>query len=80
MRRLLKAFLEENMIYESLNEEYNYEFCNSKDSKAFSTEFKKFIGMYKAFFYDKDRFVTVINSNEIVLDKKVIEHLFNLYK
>lgn len=80
MRRLLKAFLEENMIYESLNEEYNYEFCNSKDSKAFSTEFKKFIGMYKAFFYDKDRFVTVINSNEIVLDKKVIEHLFNMYK
>ena len=80
MRRLLKAFLEENMIYESLNEDYNYKFYNSKDSKAFSTEFKKFIGMYKAFFYDKDRFVTVINSNEIVLDKKVIEHLFNMYK
>lgn len=80
MRRLLKAFLEENMIYESLREEYNYEFCNDGDSDAFSKEFKKFIGMYNAVFYDKDRFVTVINSNEISLDKKVIEHLFNMYK
>lgn len=80
MRKLLKAFLEENMIYESVYEEYNYEFCNGNDREAFSIEFKKFIGMYNTFFYDKDRFVTVINSNEIVLDKKVIEHLFNMYK
>lgn len=80
MRRLLKAFLEENMIYESLQEEYNYEFCNGEDSEAFSIEFKKFIGMYNSFFYDKDRFVTVVNSNEIGLNKKVIEHLFNMYK
>jgi len=80
MRRLLKAFLEENMIYEPLQEEYDYEFYNSKDSEAFLTEFKKFIGMYNHFFYDKDRFVTVINSNEIVLDRKVIEHVCNMYK
>jgi len=80
MRRLLKAFLEENMIYEPLQEEYDYEFYNSKDSEAFLTEFKKFIGMYNHFFYDKDRFVTVINSNEIGLDRKVIEHVCNMYK
>jgi len=36
--------------------------------------------MYNHFFYDKDRFVTVINSNEIVLDRKVIEHVCNMYK
>lgn len=80
MRRLLKAFLEENMTYETSQEEYNYEFGNSEDGEAFLIEFKKFMGMYNAFFYDKDRLVTVFNSYEISLDKNVIEHLFNMYK
>lgn len=80
MKKLLKDFLEENMIYESLQEEYNYEFCNNENSESFSLEFKKFIGMYNLLFYNKNRFVTVINSNEIGLKQKVIEHLFNMYK
>ena len=77
MKKLLKDFLEENMIYESLQEEYNYEFCNNENSESFSLEFKKFIGMYNLLFYNKNRFVTVINSNEIGLKQKVIEHLIS---
>ena len=53
MRKLLKAFLEENMIYESVYEEYNYEFCNGNDREAFSIEFKKFIYSLSLIFPNK---------------------------
>lgn len=79
MRDLYRAFLEEEIIDEALQEEYDYGFSNNKSNEAFSIEFKKFMAMYRCIFYNEDRFVTVINSNEIALYKDVIKHLFNLY-
>ena len=80
MRRLLKEFLEEKFEYNGLHDEYDYNFCKKNDKELFIAEFRKFIGMYELFFYYKNRLVTVINSYEIQLDKKVIEHLCELYK
>lgn len=79
MEKLYRTFLEENITSEYLNEKFNYKFNLSNSKEEFLLEYKKFLGIYNSLFYNKNRFVTIINSYEIRISKKDIEHLFNLY-
>lgn len=79
MRKLYKAFLDENITNEYLNEKFDYEFDNKCDKQKFIIEYKKFLGIYNSLFYCEDRFVTVFNSYEIRINIDDIDQLFKLY-
>lgn len=79
MRKLLKAFLEENIATDYSNEKFDYTFNDSVPIDAFNAEFKKFLGLYNSIFYQNNRFVTVFNSYEIRISKIDIRHIFDLY-
>ena len=80
MRKLYKAFLEENITNEYLNEKFNYDFDNKKcDKQQFIIEYKKFLGIYNVLFYYEDRFVTVFNSYEIRINIDDLDQLMKLY-
>lgn len=79
MKKLLKAFLEENIALEYNNEKFDYTFNNSSSNESFNIEFKKFLGLYNSVFYHNNRLVTVFNSYEIRIPKMDINHIFNLY-
>lgn len=80
MRNLYKAFLEENITNEYLNEKFNYDFDNKKcDKQQFIIEYKKFLGIYNGLFYYEDRFVTVFNSYEIRINIDELDQLMKLY-
>ena len=80
MRKLYKAFLEEDITNEYLNEKFDYDFNNKKcDKQQFIIEYKKFLGIYNSLFYYKDRFVTVFNSYEIRINIDDLDQLMKLY-
>ena len=79
MRKLLKLFLEENISVDYSNEKFDYTFKYSDTIGVFNNEFKKFLGLCNYIFYHDNRFVTVINSCEIRIPKKDLEHIFKLY-
>ena len=79
MRKLYKAFLDENITNEYLNEKFDYEFDNKCDKQKFIIEYKKFLGIYNSLFYYEDRFVTVFNSYEIRINIDDMDQLFKLY-
>lgn len=79
MRKLFREFLGENLIHNTLKEEYNYNFSNKDSKENFLLEYRKFLGMCDSFFYNEERLVSIFNSNEVRLNKKIIEHLLKLY-
>lgn len=79
MRKLYKAFLNENITNEYLNEKFDYEFDNKCNKQKFIIEYKKILGIYNSLFYYEDRFVTVFNSYEIRINIDDIDQLFKLY-
>lgn len=79
MRKILREFLEDKLINERLNEEFDYSFNIDSSKEMFYVEFKKFLGIYNSVFYHKNRFVTVFNSYEIRINIKDLNIIFQLY-
>jgi len=79
MKKLLRDFLNENIPGDYSNDKFDYSFDIKSSLKKFKIEFQKFLGLYNSYFYNNNRFVTVINSYEVRLKKEDINHLFKLY-
>ncbi len=79
MKKILREFLEDKLINEQLNEEFDYSFNINSSKEMFYVEFKKFLGIYNSVFYHKNRFVTVFNSYEIRINIKDLNIIFQLY-
>ena len=79
MKKILREFLEDKLINERLNEEFDYSFNINSSKEMFYVEFKKFLGIYNSVFYHKNRFVTVFNSYEIRINIKDLNIIFQLY-
>lgn len=79
MKRLYKAFLEDNIPLEFSNEKFDYDFSKNCTDEKFNEEYKKFLNIYNSVFYLKNRLVTIFNSYEIRIKKKDLIYLFELY-
>lgn len=79
MRTILKKFLEKEISFEYINEDFDYEFDKHCNGELFDIEFKKFLSFYNSVFYHDNRFVTIFNSNEIRIKKCDLEAIFSLY-
>ena len=79
MYRLLLEYYEDNISEPCINEKFNYEFNILSTKEQFEIEYQKFLGIYRMCFFYIDRLVTVINSCEIRLNKKDLEHIIKMY-
>lgn len=79
MRTVIKKFLEKEISFEYINEDFDYDFDKLCDDIQFDLEFKKFLSFYNSVFYHDNRFVTIFNSNEIRVKKCDLEAIFSLY-
>lgn len=78
MRRLLESYLHEYITDEMICEEFDYNFDETLN-EIILKEFKKFLRVYSTVFFDKEKFVTIINSYDFVIPFKDLEHLFKVY-
>lgn len=79
MKKLYKAFLNEKITDEYLNDKFDYRFNDKCSKQQFIIEYKKFLGLYNGLFYYEDRFVTVFNSYEIRINIDDLNQLMKLY-
>ena len=79
MDLLLRNFLQSKNIKIYNKEPFEYSVTENSSIQEFQKEFERFLSLYRLLYYNENRLVTAINSNEIMLHTKVVDYLFNLY-
>lgn len=71
----LKEFIDADIEHTS----FNYKLNNKSSLETYTHELHKFNKLYNSYFFSKNRLLYVINSYEIVLEKKELEHIVKIY-
>lgn len=79
MRMLVNKYLENKISLIESNQNFDALFNENSSNEAFELEFSKFVSFYNGVFYDKTRYVTFFNSNEIRIKFSDLKSIFNLY-
>lgn len=77
--KLFVYFLSRFKYDEKESTEYNYHFGKNYSVEKFNIEFNKFIYMLDSFYYHETKYVTAINSYNIVLPKRVLRQVIKLF-
>lgn len=79
MRKIVSKFLENRISLVELNQEFDASFNENSSEESFNLEFSKFLSFYNSVFYDKTRYVTCFNSNEIRVKFDDLKSIIYLY-
>lgn len=80
MNITIKKFLGDYDKNDIINEDFDYSFSQSSSKPDFYKEYKKFLAIYYAFFFDKTGLKTIINNYDISLTEDSLHQIIKLYK
>ncbi len=79
MYKLFKVFFNKPLDVDYNDNEFDYNFKENSSIDLFNIEFRKFLYLDSQLFYHDNRILTIINSYEVHIKKKILKYIFKLY-